>query len=71
MDKPSDYYTKSDRERQISYNITYMWNLKKKIVQMNLQNKNRITDIANRPDYQGGNGGGINWEIGVVFFTAG
>ena len=44
---------------------------KKKIVQMNLQNKNRITDIANRPDYQGGNGGGIYWEIGVVFFTAG
>ena len=29
---------------------------------MNLQNRNKITDIANRHDYQEGNGGGINWE---------
>ena len=31
MDGPKDYYTnwsKSDRERQISYDITYMWNIK-------------------------------------------
>ena len=31
MDGPRAYHikgTKSDRERQISYNITYMWNLK-------------------------------------------
>ena len=31
-DGPGDYHTKcskSDRERQISYDITYMWNLKK------------------------------------------
>ena len=31
MDGPRDYYTKrskSERERQISYDITYMWNLK-------------------------------------------
>ena len=33
MDGPRDYSTKwskSDRERQTSYDITYMWNLKKK-----------------------------------------
>ena len=33
MDGPRDYHTKwskSDRERQISCDITYMWNLKKK-----------------------------------------
>ena len=32
MDGPRDYHTKwskSDRERQISYGIIYMWNLKK------------------------------------------
>ena len=32
MDGPRDYHTKwskSDKERQISYDITYMWNLKK------------------------------------------
>ena len=31
MDGPGDYHTKwskSDRERQISYDITYKWNLK-------------------------------------------
>ena len=31
MDGPSDYHTKwskSERERQTPYNITYMWNLK-------------------------------------------
>ena len=31
MDGPRDYHTKwskSERERQISYDITYMWNLK-------------------------------------------
>ena len=33
MDGPRDYHTersKSDRERQISYDIAHMWNLKKK-----------------------------------------
>ena len=32
MERPIDYNTKqnkSERERQIPYNITYMWNLKK------------------------------------------
>ena len=31
MDGPRDYHTKwskSDRERKVSYDITYMWNLK-------------------------------------------
>ena len=32
MDGPRDYHTKwskPDRERQISYNITYLWDIKK------------------------------------------
>ena len=31
MDEPRDYHTrwsKSDRERQVSHDMTYMWNLK-------------------------------------------
>ena len=28
MDGTRDSYTKSERERQIPYDITYMWNLK-------------------------------------------
>ena len=38
MNGPGDYHTKlskSDGERQISYDITYMWYLKK-MIQMNL-----------------------------------
>ena len=38
-------WSKPDRERQISYDITCMWNLKK-MIQMNfLQNRNRPTNI--------------------------
>ena len=36
-----------DRERQISCGIIYIWNLKKKKIQMNLINQNRLTDIEN------------------------
>ena len=39
MDGPRDDHTKwskPDKERQILYDITYMWNLKKKKIQMNL-----------------------------------
>ena len=50
-DGPRDYQTKwikSDRERQISYDITYMWNLKKRYKWTYLQNRNRLTDIENK-----------------------
>ena len=39
MDGPRDYHTKwskSERERQIPYDNTYMWNLKKKMKETNL-----------------------------------
>ena len=52
MDGPGDYHTewsKSDRERQISYDIAYMWNLKKiRHKWTYLQNRNRPTDIENK-----------------------
>ena len=51
MDGPRDYHTKwnkQDRERQISYNITYMWNLKKRQKWIYSQNRNRLTDIENK-----------------------
>ena len=41
MDGPGNYHTKwnkSERERQISYDIAYMWNLKK-MIQMKLFTK--------------------------------
>ena len=48
MDGPRDCHTewnKSDRERQISYDMTYMWNLRKWYKWTYLQNRNRLTDI--------------------------
>ena len=48
MDGPGDYHTKwskADRERQIWYDITNMWNLKKLHKWTYLQNRNRHTDI--------------------------
>ena len=65
MDGPGDYHTKwskSDRERQISYDITYMWNLKnKRYKQTYIQDRNRPTDMENLwwPTGKGGGGGSL------------
>ena len=51
MGGPRDCHTewsKSDRERQISYDITYMWNLKKWYKWTYLKNRNRVTDVENK-----------------------
>ena len=45
MNGPRVYHSKwsqSDRERQITYDITYTWNLKKWYKQTYLQNRNRL-----------------------------
>ena len=66
MDRPIDCHTegrKLDRARQISWDITYMWNLKR--VQINLQNRNTATDVENKLSVSGGKLGrraGINWD---------
>ena len=60
MDGPRDYHTKwckSDRGRQISYDITYMWNLKKWYKWTYTQNINRLTDIENKLMATKGEGG--------------
>ena len=51
MDGPRDHHTewsKSDTERQISYDIAFMWNLKKRYKWTYLQNTNRVTDVENK-----------------------
>ena len=51
MDRPRDYHTKwskSDRERQIPYDTTYMWNKFIYKTETYLQNRNRLTDIENK-----------------------
>ena len=50
-----------DRERQMSYAITYMWNLKKRGYQWTyFQNRNRPTET--NMVTEGESGGGINQE---------
>ena len=46
-----DCYTKwrkSDRERQTSCNLIYIWNLKQWYKWTYLQNRNRVTDVENK-----------------------
>ena len=42
------FASKSDRERQISYDDPYMWDLKKWYKWIYLQNRNRLTDLENK-----------------------
>ena len=49
MDGPRDCHaewSKSGRQRQISYDIAYMWNLKKWYKWTYLQDRNRVTDVG-------------------------
>ena len=42
------------------------------MLQMNLQNRNRVTDVENKLMVTGDGGkgrGGINWEIGIDIYT--
>ena len=70
MDATRDYQTKwskSERERQIPYDITYIWNLK---YGTNEPNRNKLTDIENRlvGAKAGGGGEGERWtgSLGLV-----
>ena len=58
MNGPSDYHTKSNRERQVSYDITYTWNLKYDTSEL-IYKTDRLTDIENNLVVtQAGVGGG-------------
>ena len=64
---PGDYQTKwskSDRERLISYDIDYMWYLKWTY----LQNRNKPTDLESKLPVTKGWGSGINWEFGIDLY---
>ena len=57
---------KSEREKQILYISTCMWNLEKWYRCSYLQNRNRDTDVENKlMDTEGEGRDGMNWEIGV------
>ena len=64
-------WSKSEREKQILYNIAYMWNLEKLYRWIYLQSRNRDTDVENKHEYQGGKGmwdelGDWDWHIYAI-----
>ena len=79
VDGSRDCYTewsKSEREKQILYVNAYMWNLEKWYRWTGLQGRNRDTDVENKhmdtkggKRRGGGDGGGMNWEIGLDMYT--
>ena len=79
VDGPRDCHTewsKSEREKQISYINTCMWNLEKWYRWTRLQGRSWDTDVNNkRMDTKGGkprgcgDGGVMNWAIGIDMYT--
>ena len=75
VDEPRVYHTewsKSEREIQIPYAITYMWNLKKWYKWNYFQNRNRVTDVENKlmvTKVEVGEGRVINWETESDIYT--
>ena len=77
MDRPRDCHTewsKSDKERQISYDVAYMWNLKKKGYKLTyLQNRNKVTNVENKLMVTTGKRGGDklgdwHWHIHTTIY---
>ena len=63
VDEPRAYYTdwsKSEREKQISYINTYMWNLEKWCRWTYLQSRNRDTDLENK--FMNTRGREVGWD---------
>ena len=58
--------SKLERERQIPYDITYIWNLI--YAQMNLSTEKKIMDLENRLVVVKGEGKGVEWlgSLGLV-----
>ena len=54
-------------ERQTSYDVAYMWNLKKWYKWTYLQNRNthRCRKQTSGNQEGDGVGGGVNWEVGI------
>ena len=48
MDLETIILSKSDRKRQILYDIVYIWNVKSDTNEVNLQNGNKLTYIENK-----------------------
>ena len=70
MDEPKDYHnkwSKPHREKWVSYDIAFMWILKKWYKRTYIQNRNRSIDIENKfMVTKGERGKGL---IGILWLT--
>ena len=66
MGAPRDYHTKSETERQIQYNITYMWNLNYDTNELIYETDSQAQRIDLWLPRRRGVGG-MNWEFGIQF----
>ena len=68
MDATRDSHTKSERERQIPHDVTYMWNLKYGTDEPIYKSRNRLTDMENRlvVSKEEGERSGMDREFGLV-----
>ena len=73
VDETGAYYTEQstlERERQILYINTYMWNLERWYLWSYMQGSKRDTDVKNRLlDSVGEGKGGMNWESSIETCT--
>ena len=73
MNRPRDYHTKwskSDGERQISFDTAYIQNLKRWFKWTYLQNRNMVTDVENKlMDTRRQKRRGTSWEIGFDIYS--
>ena len=70
MDLCYTEWRKSERENQVSYINTYMWNLEKWYRWTYLQKKNTDTDVENKcMNTKGGKREEMNWEIEIDIYT--
>ena len=62
-------WSKSEREKQISYINVYMWNLEKWYRWSYLQSRNRDTDVENKRMGTKGRSGGVGWigRLGLTY----
>ena len=75
-DGPRDYHSKrskSHREKQVTYDITHRWNLKRGYKWTCLQNGNRVTDVEKNVWSLGRSGGmdklgDWNWHIHTTLY---
>ena len=57
-----------ESDKDISYGIACMWNLKQGYKLTYLQDSNRVTDVENKLMVTGVYGGGINWKTEIDIY---